>query len=62
LCPDSPSVNDSQGLQPKLMRLLQIFFDDRLSIAGRHAMQIEDISNRYADRVFFAIVHRLHPC
>ena len=45
LHPDAASVNDADGAEAHLVRLLQISLDHALDVARRHAVQVEDVGD-----------------
>jgi len=44
-------MNDPKRFKSQALGLSQILFDDPLHIAGWNAVKINDIRNRYADRL-----------
>ena len=47
---NAAAVNDADGAEALLVRLLQIGLDHPLYVARRHAVQVEDIGKRNTDR------------
>src|ERR1035438_7268230 len=47
---DAAAVNDADGAEAHLVRLLQVGLDHTLDVARRHAVQVEDIGDGNADR------------
>ena len=50
LHPYAASVDDPQRLEPQPVRLAKVFLHDRLHIARRNAVQIENIRDGNANR------------
>ncbi len=49
---DSPSMNNAERLESRAVSFLKIFLDNRFDIAGRNAMQVEDIGDGNSNRLF----------
>src|SRR5690349_25048266 len=55
---DAAPVNDPQSLEPAAPCFFQVLLDDRLDVARRDRMEIEDVGDRNGDRIVGIGVHR----
>jgi hypothetical protein len=55
---DATAVDDTQCLETEAPGFQQVFFDDRLYVAGWDTVEIEDVRDRNAERSIGIGVHR----
>src|ERR1035438_9646997 len=56
---DAAPVDNTEGFEAQAVGLAKVFFDDRLDVAGRDRVEVEDVGDANANRFGIGFQHSL---